>query len=502
MRRPLIALFFLVATVASAQHVIDQATFPPDAAYAPSVAVSLDNYTAIAYVTETEAIPEPQVAVQLVPTNPDTDEIWPDPVFFGPGSEPRICWSRDGFTLAFVSADAVLIYQSDLAGTWDHEDPEIIHPGGVVIGLDLWGVPTDAAGHAVFLSIDDSLDPPDNQCRVHFTSRSSYWGWSELQTLVDGIGRRPGSQVSWVYGPAGPWPAVYYLTGSGWEAELYRIFMTDTGWTAPLHVPGDGASGPTSFESSFDVARSADVGIVGLGAQPTCPCGSIHFLKHDDVGGWQPEERITVDHGYYDWPFSPHIDMGLDGVMHLFWYQLTSGSQLDPRTDHLEYWIHDDGAWTNAGHFLEHLDTGIGWRVDIGVSPNASASVLAWSHTDTIDGEPQLEQIFMARSTTITAVANNELSGPAVGLSVRPNPFNPSTTLAYSLPAPGRSSVSIYDTRGRSLRTLRSGYQDAGLYETTWDGCDTAGRAMPSGVYFARFECDAGESMQKLVLVR
>ncbi|MFH1680563.1 MAG: FlgD immunoglobulin-like domain containing protein [Candidatus Eisenbacteria bacterium] len=88
------------------------------------------------------------------------------------------------------------------------------------------------------------------------------------------------------------------------------------------------------------------------------------------------------------------------------------------------------------------------------------------------------------------------------GPSAAPNPFNPSTTLAFSLPADGDAGLAIYDVRGRRVRTLAAGFLSGGEQSAVWDGRDDEGRDVPSGVYLARL-CFGNEvAARKLVLVR
>lgn len=82
-----------------------------------------------------------------------------------------------------------------------------------------------------------------------------------------------------------------------------------------------------------------------------------------------------------------------------------------------------------------------------------------------------------------------------------PNPFNPSTTLAYELTAPQRVTLAVYDVAGRRVRTLAAGEaRGAGRHEAFWDGRDTSGRSVPSGVYFARLSVVGAERTRRLVL--
>jgi hypothetical protein len=84
-----------------------------------------------------------------------------------------------------------------------------------------------------------------------------------------------------------------------------------------------------------------------------------------------------------------------------------------------------------------------------------------------------------------------------------PNPFNPSTTLRYSLLEGGRVQLSIYDARGRLVRSLVDALQPGGRwYEVRWDGRDGEGRVVPSSAYFARLRTPGGGWVQRVVLAK
>lgn len=75
-----------------------------------------------------------------------------------------------------------------------------------------------------------------------------------------------------------------------------------------------------------------------------------------------------------------------------------------------------------------------------------------------------------------TLNTNSELK-----LDCYPNPFNPTTTISYQVPAAGLVSLKVYDMLGREVAGLVSGYKGAGKYSVQFNGQDLA-----SGVYFVR----------------
>lgn len=101
-------------------------------------------------------------------------------------------------------------------------------------------------------------------------------------------------------------------------------------------------------------------------------------------------------------------------------------------------------------------------------------------------------------------------SGPAGGsgpegsglLPNFPNPFNPSTSIRFILPVPGRVDVSIFDVSGRIIAVLASGFRPAGPHTVRWNGLDDSGAAVPAGVYFCRMNAGAFSETRKLTLVK
>ncbi len=84
----------------------------------------------------------------------------------------------------------------------------------------------------------------------------------------------------------------------------------------------------------------------------------------------------------------------------------------------------------------------------------------------------------------------------------RPNPFNPRTTIAFSLPKAAPCRLAVYALDGRRVRSLLEESREAGRHEVVWDGRDDAGSRVPSGLYFARLEFGGEVRMEKLALVK
>lgn len=112
-----------------------------------------------------------------------------------------------------------------------------------------------------------------------------------------------------------------------------------------------------------------------------------------------------------------------------------------------------------------------------------------------------------ANCYTPSAVEDNPATGaPSVRNALfqnAPNPFNPSTTIRYSVAEPARVTIRIFNAGGALVRTLVDAPQTAGAYRVQWDGKDGSGGRLASGVYFYRIETSTGfRDAKKLILLK
>jgi 5'-nucleotidase len=104
-------------------------------------------------------------------------------------------------------------------------------------------------------------------------------------------------------------------------------------------------------------------------------------------------------------------------------------------------------------------------------------------------------------------VAEENVADPGNGVTAYaledsyPNPFNPSTTIRFALPAASQVSVKIYNAIGQEVATIAEGARSGGTYDITWNA-----KGLASGVYFCRMKATGEEgsfsAMKKLVLVK
>ena len=96
------------------------------------------------------------------------------------------------------------------------------------------------------------------------------------------------------------------------------------------------------------------------------------------------------------------------------------------------------------------------------------------------------------------AIGNADL----LALTAHPNPFQPRTTLSFSVPKPGHVRLSIHDAAGRLVRTLVNESRAAGPQSVSWEGRDDSGHPVASGVYFYRMEAGGLVATERVVRAR
>jgi flagellar hook assembly protein FlgD len=83
-----------------------------------------------------------------------------------------------------------------------------------------------------------------------------------------------------------------------------------------------------------------------------------------------------------------------------------------------------------------------------------------------------------------------------------PNPFNPTTTIAFWLPEKSSVTLAVYDVDGRLVNTLVDEELDKGMKQFPWNGTDSRGSTVSSGVYFYKLQAGSKELTRKMVLLK
>jgi len=83
-----------------------------------------------------------------------------------------------------------------------------------------------------------------------------------------------------------------------------------------------------------------------------------------------------------------------------------------------------------------------------------------------------------------------------------PNPFNPTTTISFSLPNEQEIELTIFNIKGQKVKTLYSGIADEGEHSITWSGKDVNNKSVSSGLYFYKLKTNNNTLTRKMIMMK
>lgn len=120
-------------------------------------------------------------------------------------------------------------------------------------------------------------------------------------------------------------------------------------------------------------------------------------------------------------------------------------------------------------------------------------------------GKTEILGLYAQKMSSSVAISdNNTPSLSEIALNQNhPNPFNPSTTISFSLRQSAPTlELKIYNLKGQMVKNLFTGRMDKGSHSMVWDGKDEAGNIVSSGVYFYRLSDGKATQQRKMVLMK
>lgn len=116
----------------------------------------------------------------------------------------------------------------------------------------------------------------------------------------------------------------------------------------------------------------------------------------------------------------------------------------------------------------------------------------------------ELEIVFPEGGPDAPVDADDYTQTPAIKLLDQnfPNPFNPSTTISYTMNNTGDAKLAIYNVKGQLVNTLVNGTKEAGKHSVVWNGTDSKGKDVPSGIYFYRLTTGKHVETKKMMLMK
>lgn len=152
-----------------------------------------------------------------------------------------------------------------------------------------------------------------------------------------------------------------------------------------------------------------------------------------------------------------------------------------------------EGVETGSQTTYEYTDT----------EPIMNAVQYYWLESVSLGGISQ----FMGPISVLTGEPGDDPSSPEIPEVTKlhqafPNPFNPNTNLRYTITEPGTVNLDIFNARGQLIRSFSQAHNAAGTFQSAWDGRDSSGRIVASGIYLCRMKTGKYQGWQKMILMK
>ncbi|MBN1996212.1 T9SS type A sorting domain-containing protein [candidate division KSB1 bacterium] len=223
--------------------------------------------------------------------------------------------------------------------------------------------------------------------------------------------------------------------------------------------------------------------------------GGVDCIMHLEEGG---ELRVATDAN----------ELGI-GVMDGDWHQVTVTLE-----DNSIFSIYVDGLFAVDGVAESDIVTNIGDDMYLGARPNnpdatTAVKIVGWMDRvriwDSVLNPEQIEYLFkMEGPDGGSVIVEKQVEVPKqFALSANyPNPFNPVTTIDYSLDISESITIEVLNVLGHNISTLVSGVKQAGKHTVQWNGTDAEGNPVASGVYLYRMSSDSRIEARKMMLLK
>jgi len=407
----------------------------------------------------------------------------------------------------------------------DHAD--FCHPMLAPWATETYQVPgrydVPAGRHTVAFHIDDphdilEIDEANNTCAEQWV-----WGphpirWYEAPSVR---GAPPEMRGGF---DALPDSADHYFNCDGVRLPAASEYDT-TRWYGVAAMPGDSSDVNLRLH---EVGRGARDGFRENLINSSYGRGQLDYIliNHDltpkrpfDVGilnneGTEDYTICAARAEIWDVPVGVHGPIMISGTeyFHMYEFELPSGNYdfTLNNMDGLIQWgmgLHDGNEDPVQNRFGT-VSEGAAWYNGPGLDEAMNLTLAAGRHCLTVwkaDADCAMEAgsymvtIAEGGSTGVDEIPPLARDGIA---TIFPNPFNPSTCIAYELKTAGEARLAIFDAKGRRIRDLVSGHVPAGRHEIVWQGRDTTGREIPSGVYFVRFASGDVSETRKIMLLQ
>jgi photosystem II stability/assembly factor-like uncharacterized protein len=274
-----------------------------------------------------------------------------------------------------------------------------------------------------------------------------------------------------------------------WKAAVWRKNLTG-GYDPNQYLLIDPNGSPTDEFNQIFMAQAVSGNGNWIG-------GMGDFANNGDPWVWS-ESTGYVSLGHIDGGTGTVMGFNYDGTVAIGYFDMGFGN---PRSPFI--WTPADGLQNLNDWIVQMLGFSMGTTViytPMDISKNGR--YIAGTGFDPMAG-PWGEFIAFRLEIPNVGIDDNSIAPIQAALqSAYPNPFNPETTIAYSIEKAGKINIEIYNVKGQLVKTLLNEVKPQGAYAVKWNGTDDKGNAVSSGMYMYRMQTGQFTAAKKMMLVK
>ncbi len=393
---------------------------------------------------------------------------------------------------------------------------------------DFFGISVTIQGDYAVVGADENenLAGSKSGTAYVFHNNSGTWQQSQILESVDAVvGDHFGTSVS-ISGDRIAVGADSKSDNGTWSGAAYVFENISGNWEQQQKVVAADAGSQKHFGNSVKI--SGDIFVIGSSgniAFSPYDAGSAYIFQKNNEGIWDEKTRLLASdlavrdqYGFvvdytdgFAFIASPRTDSDFTdgGAVYTFEIMVTNiiSHPVSP-----EFELQDDVVLSVEA---EGINLSYQWRKDerdlvdagnISGSTTNQLTIASIAYGDLGTYDCIVSGLYGVETSngavlSLLAGVDGYLNNPA-RLSIHPNPFNPLTSVSFSIDHSQNVELSIYDITGKHIIVLAKRSFQAGDHSLNWQGRDMQGRAVSSGTYFVRMITDNYVTSEKVILIR
>ncbi|MCD6181142.1 MAG: choice-of-anchor D domain-containing protein, partial [Candidatus Cloacimonetes bacterium] len=228
-----------------------------------------------------------------------------------------------------------------------------------------------------------------------------------------------------------------------------------------------------------------------------------HFLNeecHNSISEWSEPLIVTISGTPEILVLTEQLDfgtvyVGLDSTKTIMISNLGNGVlEAEPSTNTDEFSVYPSSFNIEPGENLE---------IEITFTPTYEGIIRDTLTILSNDPENPEIEIFLTGEGQIQVSIDDEFNNAECVMNNFPNPFNPSTTIEFSIQNDSKIELSIYNIKGQKIKLLAQNEFTKGSHSILWNGNDESGKPVTSGIYYYKLNVNGKtEAMNKCLLLK